>query len=926
MLSLNKDLTAEQIKYDPRRDALCLLYTALAGIALLALLANVMFLPFRASVFVPLFVCIILSVIMIVALPKIKNIRLVSVLSVAYMEFLLIPAFIVTGMDTSNMTPLFVCAALFSMFYILKFRDRWWLFVLCGAFDIAIYIFVYVWEPDSFITEEPSNYFMGFASAFGIVCVTIIAIYLIQDRNFKRAKELIEKSHDVEKNADAAKTRFLSNMSQEIRTPMNSIIGLSELVLKDEMDDVTRNEVSVIKQSAYELLDVIDDVFMYSKIDSGELKLVNTDFRFDELLKQVLQSVSAATKKKDLKIRIKIDHNIPKIVNGDDITIKQVFLRLIFLSISLTENGRLMLTVKAERDEKDEMVHFVCSVSDTGCGLSSNDIRVIDGDFAVYDSRQNSNFKGIGLKFSICKELLNMMNGTLELKSIEGVGLESEFTFDCKIANPEPMIRVEGGSKRSVLIYTNDDRELTTWKSIMEGFKIRPDYVNSYFSFDRAIHNTKYDYIFIPNTLYATVSNIISMYHCEDDTYVIADSTQSFGDFDKCRIIRHPVSCLSVVDVLNNNWKAEDYVSKNDDTHIDCSAAKILVVDDNSVNLKVAQGIFKSFNTEIDTAKSGQEALDKMNNVAYDLVLMDMVMPEMSGEETLKRMRDSGIKSMLDVPVIALTATTGGNVREEILDMGFQEYLAKPIKQRYLTKCLLTFLPPEMINRNGGGSTGNTATERRSAEKMDLTSELNVLDTRKGIESVGEDEEEYCKILNTFFEEGNKILENLPVYIETGKIDSFVTETHGIKASSASIGAMTVSQMFRELETAGKEKNVEFINKYYDAYSKALMKILDDVKGYLLSKGKFNDPSINEKKANETLVEEKLTRVTVGNLKEAIERMDLAAIDSQVKNLIGRNYGTKVSSCIERLSRAYEVFDFYNMKLALSELIKSVDN
>ena len=217
-------------------------------------------------------------------------------------------------------------------------------------------------------------------------------------------------------------------------------------------------------------------------------------------------------------------------------------------------------------------------------------------------------------------------------------------------------------------------------------------------SFGKAIQKKYYNYIFVPSEVYVSIENVLSTYNCEDKTYIVAGPDQFYGDFEKCRIIRHPISSLNVGDVLNDKWSIDEYIKKNEAADIDISKAKVLVVDDNGVNLKVASGLFNAYNNKIDTAKSGEAALNKLKDSEYDIVFMDMVMPGLSGEDTLKQMRASDKKSTKEVPVIALTASVGGNIREEILDKGFQEYIAKPIKQRYLTTVLINFLPPELIH------------------------------------------------------------------------------------------------------------------------------------------------------------------------------------------------------------------------------------
>lgn len=866
--------------------------------------------------------CLVVSFTLSVVIYKTEHYRVFAIGYAFYYNFLFLPCLIIYGDETASSAPFFFVASIIVMLSVLKMKDSWWIFVLSLYWNTYWYTKNYIWTEETNFIVDRKDFFVGYVFAFLFVVGGLFNILLENERSIKDAKNAIDKSHEIERKAGAAKSRFLANMSNEIRTPMNSIIGLSELALKDDMDEDIRNELMVIKQSAYDLLEIIDDVLMYAKLDSGKMNLLNVDFRFDDMLKNVIDTISTNISSKSLKARISIDHTIPKVVNGDDIRIKQVIMRLIFISLSLTENGRLMFSVKGDRDEDNRNIHFTITVSDTGCGLSEVDIDAIKGAYDIYDSRQNSNLKGVALKFNICDELLSVLGGSLKIRSIEGVGLESQVEFDCGIVNAEPIVELTNKNEFNVLVFAGDNRELEAWKSIMEGFRVRPDYVNSYFSFEKALKNTNYNYIFIPSEAYSSLSNVIMNYNCEEYTYVVGYSKNTYGDFDKCRLIYHPVSCLTIQTVFNNLWKAEDYIAKNDEIKYDGSSAKILVVDDNGVNLKVASGIFKSLNIDVDTAKSGQEAINKLKEKEYHLVLMDMVMPEMSGEETLRKMRHSSEAGLRDVPVVALTANSGGNIREEILDKGFQEYLAKPIKLRYLIQVLVTFLPPGTLKR--------VASDKK-AEEVDKVIKKkendNVIVIDKGIKSMGGNVDAYYLVLNTYYTEGAKKLEEVPKSFADKDISLFTTYVHGIKSSSASIGAGKLSEMFKELEFAGKDNNLELIKTKLDVYLECYKKILSDVKKFLEEKGKFTsaeviDGSMETANGSDTEKNDKLTKSIIDELKTSIESMDFAESEKQFARYMKMNFGTNVNNHLEDLKEAVSVFDFTKARELIAKLLE----
>ena len=760
--------------------------------------------------------------------------------------------------------------------------------------------------------------------AFCIISTVILIVMLIyaQEKFYRYQQWKIKQSSRKIERAGMAKRQFLSNMSYEIRTPMNSIINLSEIMLKSEQSDETKTSVNTVRSAAYDLLTIIDDVLTYAKIDAGNMHLIEETYSFEKLVREIVRTISEDVQKKRLYLDFKIDSNIPKQLLGDNVTIRQIFLYLLFISIDFTATGRIILEINCERDEKDEVATFHCAVADTGKGLSQIDIQSLFGMYDIYDSRQSSNLKGVGLKFTICKELLSMMQGDIKVESIEGVGLSTTFTFCQKIIDPSPMVRLQDERKPSVLIYADDDLSMTEWQAIMEMLGVRPTYSRNYYGFDRAIQEKHFDFIFVPDKAYENLSNIISLYECQDYTYILADFDAVYGDFGKCRPIHRPISCIPIAMVLNNQWSKENYKKSAAEETFVAKNARVLVVDDNAVNLKVAAGIFGKYGIDIAVATSGEDGIKKIEGEKYDLILMDMVMPDMDGSEVLKQVRAKEDNYYKEVPFIALTAQNGANVREEMLGLGFQEYLAKPIKRRYLEKCLLDFLPEEMIERvKTSDADGKKGEDKSSADNAKLPE--SGLNTDKGLLNIGFNQDAYAAILNTYYSEGMKYLELLPNLLEVGDIQLFTTDVHGIKSSSASIGAMEVSVLFKELEFAGKAGDVKLINEKFGCYLDKFKEILEEVKGYLIGIGKFSEAAADSNLDDKEI--EVLTADMLQNLKTELDKMNLKMTDELVPEMASKNFGAQVNEQIRKLKEAYDMFDFHQVKAILNEMIENMN-
>lgn len=799
------------------------------------------------------------------------------------------------------------------------------------AFLLALLLFTFEYcflYSGIFLSKGDAVYYIGDALHFSGLVISfvgtaffIIMLIYIQEKFYLYQQLKIRCSSRKIERAGTAKRQFLTNMSYEIRTPMNSIINLSEIMLKKEQDGEARSDINTIRSAAYDLLSIIDDVLTYARIDAGDMHLIKTAYSFEKLVKGIVRAISEELQKKKLSLDMKIDGNIPKEVLGDSVAIRQVFLYLLFISIDFTASGRIVLEIRCEKDIEAGIATFYCTVADTGKGLSQIDIQSLFGMYETYDSRQSSNLKGVGLKFTVCKEVLAMMQGDIKVESIEGIGLSTTFSFRQEIVDASPMIRLESEDKPSVLIYTDNDTGIAKWQDIMETFDVRPVYCRNYYGFDHAIQEKHFDFIFVPDEVYENLSNIISLYRCEEYTYVIAEYGAVYGDYGKCRPIYRPFSCITVSTVLNHRWNREDYKKSALEGTFTAKNARVLVVDDNAVNLKVAAGIFSKYGIDIAVATSGEDSIRKMESEKYDLVLMDMVMPDLGGDEVLRLIRAKEEHYYKELPFVALTAQNGANVREEMLELGFQEYLAKPIKRRYLEKCLQEFLPEGLIERVKAKEGRDGKENDKSAGKDVVKKPESGLNTHKGLLNIGFNQEAYAAILNTYYMEGMKYLRLLPDLLEVGDIQLFTTDVHGIKSSSAAIGAMEVSELFKELEFAGKAGDTDTIVRKFDTYLDKFRLILEEVKTYLISNNSFSDTE-SDLHPEEREAEE-MTGEMLRHLKTELDKMNLKVTDQLVPELASRNFGADMNAKMKKLKEAYDMFDFHQVKAILSEMSES---
>ncbi|MDD3368330.1 MAG: response regulator [Lachnospiraceae bacterium] len=566
-------------------------------------------------------------------------------------------------------------------------------------------------------------------SAVGVYCsdlfcliaavMVLIAIVLQEERMAKQENEHKNISENKIAVFLAQKNIFMDEMTHTSRTLSNTVLGMTELLLKEDVDNDIKDELMTVKGNALHLLSFMDDLHTLSELDAGKHILIKREFSFVDIYKEVLNIVKRELGQKRIFLDFQLDPSIPKVLYGDPDQIRQIITSLLFVTLDMVDNGRILFHVKAENDPERGETRLNCRLADTGRGLNGDDEDSIYSIYETYDSRQDNDMKAIGLKYSICRELVKLMNGSFSMESLQDVGMAIHFSVCCEVRDFTSILQLKPELKPEVLVYAKESVSYyQTWQGILDNLGIQAEYARNYYMFHRKLMERQYTHIFIPNQEYSLLANILKELKCEEKVYVICGDEFAYGDFGKCRMIRRPVTALEICSILNDGWKREAFLQAPAKSNLSLKKTSILVVDDNSVNLKVASGILHKYNADVDLARTGEECLQKLENVKYDMIFLDMVMPGMNGDEVLQQIRDREDSYYKDLPVIALTASAGGNIREELLEKGYQEYLTKPIKIRYLEKCLLAFLPEEKLERQYDDSKIKNPESRQLSKKV----------------------------------------------------------------------------------------------------------------------------------------------------------------------------------------------------------------
>ncbi|MCL2223518.1 MAG: ATP-binding protein [Defluviitaleaceae bacterium] len=673
----------------------------------------------------------------------------------------------------------------------------------------------------------------------------------------------VQESQRRAENASKAKSDFLSKMSHEIRTPMNAIVGMTELILRENLSPAAQEQATTIRQSGNHLLSIINDILDLSKVESGKLELANSEYLFHSTIQDVINIIKMRMSSPDVRFAVYMQHNIPSMLFGDEVRVRQVLLNILTNALKYTREGHFSLDVTGKKS--GDTVMLVMKIRDTGLGIKPEDLDALFGEFNQFDFEKNRNVEGTGLGLAITKNLVELMGGSIDVTSVYGEG--SEFTvtipqkFICEDVAPHFV-------DKKVLLYCRTQLIADYIARSLADLRVQYEIPKNEYELQTALESGDWDFIFAEADLTyvaqkaAKASGFAPKIVMLSDSY---DATYEVRDGQDFTLLIMPAYFISIVNVLNgrdadyavNNQGAEQFIAPD---------AKILIVDDIATNLKVGEGLLKLYCVDVDTCLSGRDAIAAVMAEDYDLVLMDHMMPEMDGVETVKIIRKLGDK-YLDIPIVALTANAIIGAREMFLENGFDDFLSKPIELGKLNSILSKWIPKEKQLQ------GAITQQPQEAPPAEIS--IDGVDIAQGISFCGGSFADYLEILSVFMKNGNAKVAELESCVAAGNISLYTTYVHAVKSASANIGASALSSEAKVLEFAGIAGNMDFITKNNPAFIANLKKLLAGIDEVISAK------SIAENRTfDEDWLSEQLTA-----LKAALASFDLGAIDDITESL-----------------------------------------
>jgi len=523
----------------------------------------------------------------------------------------------------------------------------------------------------------------------------------------------LERSRKGEVAANKAKSDFLAAMSHEIRTPMNGILGMVNSLLEQKTGKEIQGKIEVIKRSAELLMTIINDILDFSKIEAGRMMLEEIPFNLAEEMELVVELFKPLAEEKGLKLHIDIRHDVPNKLIGDPFRLRQVISNLVSNSVKFTEKGKIVIGATLMESFRSH-VNILFTVEDTGIGIPRDRIKEIFGSYTQARGSVQRKFGGTGLGTAIAKQLVELMHGEIWVESPSAIKLDddypgSKFSFTIEAYSNEKIPKsfdFSGISRLSdinALILTKEsDPESNSMVRMLERFGlnvITKIYQDS--TVDSVIHHLQvkseeYQMIVLidKNELdgFALAMGMKRNNLIDRFPVILVSSNDKTGNYKTCRklgidyYLIEPFETKEVIDILDENYPGiED--RKNLEPMINAlpEELSILLAEDNLINQKVAQSIFKNIGYEIEIAKNGAEAVEQVEKQKYDVIFMDLLMPEMDGFEATEEIRAAGHK----LPIVALSADETDETRKAAFEAGMNDYLMKPTRVESIKHLLI---------------------------------------------------------------------------------------------------------------------------------------------------------------------------------------------------------------------------------------------
>lgn len=726
---------------------------------------------------------------------------------------------------------------------------------------------------------------------------------------------------------------FLANVSHELRTPINAVTGISSVMLKNEKDPEKKKDIFTIQMAGQRLFGQIEDILDYTEIDNEKISVSEEAYMISSIVNDVISENQMQEREDMPELIFDLDAAMPAVLLGDGKKMKKILRHLINNAVKFTRKGGAYVRIHALH--KDYGVNLCITVSDTGEGIPREELEKITEGFYQTDGGRNRKAGGLGLGLPIVAGMVSYMEGFMQIRSEEGCGTVVSVSIPQRVADKKPMVVLKNRERLCLACFLKPEKYETpevrdyyneTITHMVEGMDVS---IHRVFNTDELKALTgiyQITHLFIGAEEYGESSALFEDFAGRMTVIVVADKHFVPLSGTRTKLLRKPFYCLPIANMLNAEVVQDDFSYEG--KRMICPDVSVLVVDDEPMNLMVAEGIFREYGMQVRTVHSGMMALELCEKENFDLIFLDHMMPEMDGVETLKRLRRLLADSERTAAIIAFTANAVSGAREMFFEEGFDEFVSKPIEMVELERVLRNILPKSAVqyvdkdyrmernmeNQNVAQSEDIKEQPSSDQKKTDLLEKAGI-HMVTGLQYCLDNVEFYDELLIKFASDADGKQEDIGRFFEQKDWENYCIMVHALKSTARMIGADALSDLAKGLEDAAKKQNVEYIRTHHEnllvKYKETAQRIRDIFDEDVIKEGQKEYKEISGSELRRKLEE----------IEDSLNTFEAEKAKTLIEQLSGFAYcGNSVAGLLEEAGRDVDDFEM----AAASEKVKTL--
>lgn len=765
----------------------------------------------------------------------------------------------------------------------------------------------------------------------------------------RRTKERINTNHTIAELEEANRRveDFLTNVSHELRTPINAVTGITTVMLKKEEDADKKKDIFSIQMAGNRLFNQIEDILDYTEIDTGKVKVSEDSYTITSIVNDIITGNRLSERENMPELIFDIDVDVPSILLGDEKKIKKILNHLIDNAVKFTHKGGIYVRIYALT--KPYGINLCIQVSDTGVGIAPEELGRITERFYQSSGGRNRKAGGLGLGLPIVFGMVDAMKGFVKIESTVGSGTTVSVSIPQKILDESTGMMVKNSENLCLACFLMSQQyevpEVRNYYTqiishMAQGLDIPLHRISNMDELQRLLAMYQLTHLFIGQNEYEQNQSYFENLALNIEVIMVADNKFTLPRDSRIKVLRKPVFCLPIIQILNAGASGDVEALRK--KQMICPGVRVLVVDDEPMNLMVAEGIFKNYQMIVKTATSGGKAIEICEKEDFDLIFLDHMMPEMDGVETLKHLRRIYADQSRVFTVIAFTANAVSGAREMFLQEGFDEFVSKPIEPLEMERVLRKVLPKSSIlfvDEKEEKKERDEDNEKRVISKAEMPVEIvhknnseedrmeqleNAgIHTRSGIQYCCDDKGFYKEVLIQFATDANNKAATINDFYEKEDFDNYCIQVHALKSSSRMIGADSLSENAKRGEEASKKRDVDYIKAHHeellDQYHQVAQCILD-----VFDLESNDSVQVNQQDEIDLSGKELLLRLT--ELKEVLDTFEAEQAESLISEMGGAVYkGTSIGELLYDVQQDVNNFEFTAASDKVDELLSRVE-